>query len=72
MSRLTLIGVVTFLGLGLAACHSGGPPGQDMPPDPMDPMNPMYRVPSASAKSPAAQACHDLFSAARCSSVESR
>ena len=34
MSRLTLIGLVAFMGLGLGACHSGGQPGQDMPPDP--------------------------------------
>ena len=74
MSRLTLIGLVAFMGLGVGACHSGGQPGQDMPPDPMggDPMNPMYRVPSAPAKSPVAQACHELFSTARCAPVESR
>jgi len=73
MSRLTLIGLAAFMVLGVGACHSGGPPGQDMPPDPMDPMNPpMYRVPSAPAQSPAAQACHDLFSTVRCAPVESR
>jgi hypothetical protein len=68
MSRLTLIGLVAFMGLGLGACHSGGQPGQDMPPDPGgmggDPMNPMYRVPSAP--------CHELFATAKCAPVESR
>jgi hypothetical protein len=74
MSRLlSLIGLVAFATLGVAACHSSGPPGGDQMPDPMDPMNPMYRVPSAATHSPAAPtACRSPFTAAKCSPVESR
>lgn len=67
MSRsLFLVGFALVASLGVAACHSNGPPGGSQMPDPMDPMNPMYRTHSA------ATACTPQAPAATCSPVESR
>jgi len=43
---LTVIGLVAFAGLGAAACHNSGPPGDmgNMGGMGNDPMNPMYRA----------------------------
>jgi hypothetical protein len=72
MSRLlSLIGLVAFASLGLAACHGGGP--SEMPQDPMGgPM--MYHAPAPATRSAAAPTvCNSRPSgAAECAPTGSR
>jgi len=72
MSRLlSVIGLAAFLSLGVAACHSGGPPGDPGDMGGMDPK--MHRVNSSVTRSPEAPtACNAEASKATCSPVESR